>query len=79
MRLGVYDTGMDSAGSRGASTIRGGRLSGKNYTDAAQKENSLWTQVSSRILELAGEAEEETKKPETAESAKSIQTAGAGE
>lgn len=79
MRLGVYDTGMDSAGSRGASTIRGGRLSGKNYTDAVQKENSLWTQVSSRILELAGEAEEETKKPEMAESAKSIQTAGAGE
>lgn len=79
MRLGVYDTGMDSAGSRRASTIRGGRLSGKNYTDAAQKEKSLWTQVSIGILGLAGEAEEEAKKPETAESAKSVQTAGAGE
>ncbi|MDE6638954.1 MAG: hypothetical protein K2K63_00320 [Acetatifactor sp.] len=76
MRLGIYDTGMDSAGSRGTSTIRGGRLSGKNYTDAAQKENSIWTQVSSRIWALSGEAEEEAKKPETA---KNFLTAGAGE
>lgn len=67
MRLGVYGTGMDSAGSRGASTIRGGRLSGKNYTDATQTENSIWSQVSSRILALAGEAEEETKKSGAAE------------
>lgn len=79
MRLGVYDTGMDSAGSRRASTIRGGRLSGKNYTDAAQNEKSLWTQVSIGILGLAGEAVEEAKKPETAGSAESIQTAGTGE
>lgn len=76
MRLGVYETGMDSAGSRRTSTIRGGRLSGKNYTDAAQKENSIWTQVSSRIWALSGEAEEEAKKPETT---KNFLTVGAGE
>lgn len=76
MRLGIYDIGMDSAGSRGTSAIRGGRLSGKNYTDAAQTENSIWTQVSSRIWALSGEAEEEAKKPETT---KSFRTAGAGE
>lgn len=70
VRLGIYDTGMDSAGSRGTSTIRGGRLSGKNYTDAVQKENSIWTQMSSRVLALAGEAEEE---------AKNFRVTGAGE
>lgn len=53
MRLGIYDTGMDSAGSR--------RLSGMNYKDAARTENSLWTQVSSRIYALAGEAGEEAE------------------
>lgn len=70
MRLGLYDTGMDSAGGRRASTMGGGRLSGKNYRDAARTGNSIWTQVSSRIQELAGEAEEE---------AKHFRTAGAGE
>lgn len=76
MRLGIYDTGMDSAGSRRTSAIRGGHLSGKNYTDAAQKENGIWAQVSSRIWALSGEDEEEAKKPETA---KSFRTAGTSE
>lgn len=90
MRLGIYGTGMDSAGSRGASTIRGGRLSGKNYADATATEKSMWSQVSSRILALAGEAEEETKKSGAAEKiadplltagtgTENLETAGAGE
>lgn len=79
VRLGVYGTGMDSAGSRGASTIRGGRLSGKNYTDATQTGNSIWTQVSSRIFALAGETEEETKKIGAAErTEESLLTVGTG-
>ncbi|MCM1057555.1 MAG: hypothetical protein NC517_08110 [Firmicutes bacterium] len=77
MQLGIYDTGMDSAGSRRASTIRGGRLSGKNYADAAQ--NSIWTQVSSRIQELAHETEKETRKPEAAQTVQNLQVTGAGE
>lgn len=79
MRLGIYGTGMDSAGSRRASTIGSGRLSGMNYKDAARTENSLWTQVSSRIYALAGEAGEEVKKPETSGTAKSFQITGADE
>lgn len=90
MRLGIYGTGMDSAGSRGASTISGGCLSGKNYTVATQTEKSMWSQVSSRILALAGEAEEETKKSGAAEKTadplltagtgtENLETAGAGE
>ena len=69
MRLGIYDTGMDSA-------IGSGRLSGMNYKDAARTENSLWTQVSSRIQALADEAEEQTKEPEPAGA--ETETAGSG-
>lgn len=79
MRLGVYDTGMDSAGSRSASTIRGRRFSGMNYAEAMREKSSMWTQVSSRIQALAGEAEE-TKKPNAAgaeQETKKIKAAGA--
>ncbi|MCM1193071.1 MAG: hypothetical protein NC123_01900 [Butyrivibrio sp.] len=77
MQLGIYGIGTDSAGSRKASAIGGGRLSGKNYADAAQ--NSIWTQVSSRIQELARETEKETKKPEDAQTVQSLQVTGSGE
>lgn len=66
MQLGIYDTGMDSAGSRRASAAGNGRLSGKNYRDAAGTKNDLWMQVSSRIQELAGEAGKQAQKSETA-------------
>lgn len=90
MRLGVYDTGMDSAGSREASTIRGRRFSGMNYAEAMQEKSSMWTQVSSRIQELADGAGKETKKSGVAERAaeplltsgtrtENAEAAGAGE
>lgn len=79
MQLGIYGTGMDSAGGRRASTVGAGRLSGKNYRDAARTDNGTWIQVSSRIQELVREAEEETGKPETAGTVKNFSIAGHGE
>lgn len=78
MQLGICGTGMDSAGSKRASTVGGGRLSGKNYRDAARTDG-IWTQVSSRIQELAGEAEEEAKKPDAAGTVKNLSIVGPGE
>lgn len=67
---------MDSAGGRKASTIKSGRLSGKNYRDVARKENSIWTQVSSRIQETADEVK--TDSGERSEASKIFEAAKAG-
>lgn len=76
MQFGIYGTGTDSAGSRRASTVGGGRLSRKNYRDAAQTDNSLWMQVSSSIQEIAGEAGKEAEKSGTAGTVKNLSIVG---
>lgn len=49
MRLGIYDTGMDSAGSRAASVTKNRRYTGMEQTDAVQKANGIWAVINSRV------------------------------
>ncbi len=89
MRLGIYDTGTDSARSQGISTERGRRFSGQKYADVMRAHNSMWSRSDSRVRAFADDAEDETKKTDAengeaadvkrrAEAAKIYEAAAAG-
>ncbi len=79
MQLGIYNTGMDSAGSLRASAIRGSRLSGKNYTDAAQKSITVPVfQMTGADEENSGAAAEKTDSGKRSEASKIYEAAAAG-
>ena len=61
MQLGVLDRGMDSAGSRRASTVRDRRYSGTNHVKEAGEDGSFERWVSIGIKALADEAAKEKK------------------
>lgn len=66
MRLGIYGTGMDSAGSRKVSVTNNRRYTGMEQTDAAKAEKSIWAVISSRV-QAAEEAEAQKTSVETGE------------
>lgn len=91
MRLGIYDTGMDSAGSRQVSVTKNRRYTGTEQTDAAQAANSIWTVINSRVqaAEESGdrktgggsgetEAEEATEGKRRSEASRIYEAATAG-
>lgn len=69
MRLGIYDTGMDSAGSRAASVTKNRRYAGMEQTDAAQKANGIWAAINNRVqaAEETGDKKMSVEDGETAE------------
>lgn len=78
MRLGVYDTGMDSDVSKGVSAAKSRRFSGMGYAEAMQKKGNQWTQVSSWIQAGAEETPEEPKKTVRNQAAEIYEAAAAG-
>lgn len=78
MRLGVYDTGMDSAGNKGVSATRSRRFPGMGYAEAMQEKSSHWMQVSSRINAIEEEASEKPEKAVRDRAAKIYEAAVAG-
>lgn len=89
MRLGIYNSGMDSAGSQKVSVTKNRRFAGMGQTDAAQAGNSIWTVINNRVQAAeengdqkmsveAGETEEASDKNRRSEASRIYEAAMAG-